>query len=55
MQVYLVGSFDDTNFCVIHAKWVIIMPKDMQLESFIRGEDPIHKGNGKSSEKTKEE
>ncbi|KRZ80743.1 histone H3.2 [Trichinella papuae] len=33
-----VGLFKDTNLCVIHAKRVIIMPKDIQLARRIRGE-----------------
>ncbi|KOB67142.1 histone H3, partial [Operophtera brumata] len=28
---YLVGLFEDTNLCAIHAKRVTIMPKDIQL------------------------
>ena len=28
---YLVGLFEDTNLCAIHAKRVMIMPKDIQL------------------------
>ncbi|XP_044531874.1 histone H3.3A-like [Gracilinanus agilis] len=30
-EVYLVGLFEDTNLCGIHAKCVTIMPKDIQL------------------------
>ena len=30
-EAYLVGLFEDTNLCVIYAKRVTIMPKDMQL------------------------
>ena len=26
-EAYLVGLFEDTNLCAIHAKWVTIMPK----------------------------
>ncbi|CAM6112360.1 unnamed protein product [Calypogeia fissa] len=37
-ETYLVGIFEDTNLCAIHAKRVIIMPKDMQLARRIRGE-----------------
>ena len=37
-EAYLVGLFDDTNLCAIHAKRVTIMPKDMQLVRRIRGE-----------------
>ncbi|KAJ0793129.1 putative transcription factor Hap3/NF-YB family [Helianthus annuus] len=37
-EAYLVGLFEDTNLCAIHAKRVMIMPKDMQLARRIRGE-----------------
>ncbi|GJX94609.1 histone H3.2-like protein [Tanacetum coccineum] len=37
-EAYLVGVFEDTNICAIHAKRVTIMPKDMQLARRIRGE-----------------
>ena len=37
-EAYLVGRFDDTNLCAIHAERVTIMPKDIQLASRIRGE-----------------
>ena len=37
-EVYLVGLFEDTNLCGIHAKRVTIMPKDIQLAHRIRGE-----------------
>ena len=37
-EAYLVGLFEDTNLCVIHAKHVTIMPKDIQLARRIRGE-----------------
>ncbi len=30
-EAYLVGIFEDTNLCAIHAKRVTIMPKDIQL------------------------
>merc|ERR1740121_1040303 len=30
-EAYMVGLFEDTNLCAIHAKRVTIMPKDMQL------------------------
>ena len=31
VEAYLVLLFEDTNLCMIHAKQVTIMPKDMQL------------------------
>ena len=37
-EAYLVGLFEDTNLCAIHAKRVTIFPKDMQLARRIRGE-----------------
>ncbi|KIY99010.1 Histone H3 [Monoraphidium neglectum] len=37
-EAYLVGLFEDSNLCAIHAKRVTIMPKDMQLARRLRGE-----------------
>lgn len=37
-EAYLVGLFEDTNLCAIHAKRVTIMPTDMRLARRIRGE-----------------
>jgi histone H3 len=37
-EAYLVGLFEDTNLCAIHAKRVTSMPKDIQLARRIRGE-----------------
>ena len=37
-EAYLVGLFEDTNLCAIHARQVPIMPKDIQLARRIRGE-----------------
>ena len=37
-EAYLVGLFEDTNLCGIHAKRVTIMPKDIQLARRIHGE-----------------
>ena len=37
-ESYMVGLFEDTNLCAIHAKRVTIMTKDMQLARRIRGE-----------------
>nr|XP_004610965.1 unnamed protein product [Sorex araneus] len=34
----LVGLFQDTNFCTIHAKRVTVMPRDIQLVCGIHGE-----------------
>ncbi len=34
-EAYLVGLFNDTNECTLHAKRVTIMPKDMQLAQHI--------------------
>jgi histone H3 len=34
-EAYLVGLFEHTNLCVINAKRVIIMPKDIQLSRHI--------------------
>jgi histone H3 len=35
---YLVGLFEDTNLCALHARRVTIMARDMQLARRIRGE-----------------
>ena len=37
-EAYLVGLFEDTNLCAIHAKRVTIMSRDIQLARRIRGE-----------------
>lgn len=36
-EAYLVGLFEDTNLCAIHAKRITIQPKDMQLALRIKG------------------
>ena len=33
-EMYLIGLFEDTNLCAIHAKRVTIMPNDIQLDHF---------------------
>ena len=37
-EAYIVGLFEDTNLCAIHAKRVTIMPKDIQLARRIHRE-----------------
>ena len=37
-KAYIVYLFEYANLCAIHAKWVTIMPKDIQLARCIRGE-----------------
>ena len=37
-EAYLVGLFEDTNLCAVHAGRVTILPKDIQLARRIRGE-----------------
>jgi len=37
-ESHLVGLFEDTNLCALHARRVTIMPKDVQLARRIRGE-----------------
>ena len=37
-EAFLVGIFEDTNLCAIHAKRVTILPKDMFLARRIRGD-----------------
>ena len=36
-EAYLVGLFEDTNLCAIHARRVTIAVKDLQLARRIRG------------------
>lgn len=36
-EAYLVGLFEDTNLCAIHARRVTIAPKDLQLARRLRG------------------
>jgi histone H3 len=40
-EAFLVGLFEDTNLCALHAKRVTIMPKDMQLARRIRGHTAV--------------
>ena len=37
-EAYIIGLFEDTNLCAIHAKRVTILPKEIQLARRIRGE-----------------
>ena len=37
-EAYLVGLFEDTNLCAVHAKRVTIMPKDIHFSRRIQGE-----------------
>ena len=37
-EAHMVGIFEDTNLCAVHAKRVTIMPRDLQLARRIRGE-----------------
>ena len=37
-EAYLVGLLEDANFCTIHAKTQMIMPKDIQIVHRIQGE-----------------
>ncbi|XP_044938240.1 histone H3.3-like [Mustela putorius furo] len=36
-EAYLVGLFEDTNLCAIHAKRVTIMPKDSRVPYRVNG------------------
>ena len=36
-EAYLVTLYEDTNLCMIHAKHVMIRPKDVQLARHIGG------------------
>ena len=37
-EAYIVGLFEDTNLCAIHAKRMTVMKKDMELARRIRGD-----------------
>lgn len=37
-EAYVVGLFEDTNLCAIHAKRITVQPKDLFLALRIRGE-----------------
>jgi histone H3 len=37
-EAYIVGLMEDANLCVLHAKRVTLMPKDIHLARRIRGE-----------------
>lgn len=37
-ESYVIGLFEDTQLCAIHAGRVTIMPKDIQLARRLRGE-----------------
>jgi histone H3 len=37
-ESYIVGLFEDTNLCAVHAKRTTIFPRDVQLARRIRGE-----------------
>jgi histone H3 len=38
-EAYIIGLFEDSNLCAIHAKRVTLMPKDIALARRIRGEE----------------
>ena len=35
LEVYMVCLFEDSNLCAIHARWVTVMCKDIQLARHI--------------------
>ena len=37
-QAFLVGLLEQANLCMVHAKCVTMMPKDIQLARWIRGD-----------------
>ena len=39
VEAYLVGLFEDTHLCALHARRVTIMSRDLQLARRIRGEN----------------
>jgi len=38
-EAYVVGLFEDSNLCAIHARRVTVMPRDMQLARRLRGDN----------------
>ena len=42
VEAYVVSLMEDANLCAIHARWVTIMPKDIQLACCIWGEHLQH-------------
>ena len=40
-EAYLVGLFEDSNLCTLHANRKTIMKKDMELARRIRGDDKL--------------
>jgi histone H3 len=40
-MAYLVGLFEISNLCAIHAGRVTLMPEDIKLARRIRGETPL--------------
>jgi hypothetical protein len=38
-EAFLVGVFEDSNLCAVHAKRVTVMPKDMALAMRLTGKD----------------
>ena len=53
-EAYVVGVFEDTNLCAIHAKRVTIMPKDLLLARRIRGEFRNNFSSGSLADKEHE-
>ena len=37
-EAFLVGLLEQANLCAVHAKWITVMPKDIQLARCIRGD-----------------
>ena len=37
-EAFIVGLMEQANLCTIHAKWVTIMPRDIQLACRIQGD-----------------
>ena len=37
-EAYLMRLFDDANLCALHARRIMLIPKDIQLARRIRGE-----------------
>ena len=54
-ETFLIGLLEQSNICPLHAKWVTIMPKDIQLARCIRGDVWYWDGEKKTNKCNKKE
>ena len=48
-EAFIIGLYEDANLCALHAKRVMLMPKDLHLSQKIRGEANKYSGAWKST------